>query len=130
MTGTRQDGARERRAWLAFLFCALLLRALVPAGFMIGASASGSPALIVCPDAAPQIAMHGGHHQKAPGKHRESPCPFGVLGAPALPPTPSVLAAAVPMVPPPAPAFVSRSIKASLAAPPPPSTGPPFISRS
>jgi hypothetical protein len=110
---------------LALLFCALLLRTFIPAGYMVGSAASGSPALILCPDAAPPPAMHGSGHEHPPSQHREHPCPFGALAAPALPPAPLALAAVAPPVAPlPAP-NASAALSPTLAAPPPPSTGPP-----
>jgi hypothetical protein len=124
-----QRAGRERPAWLALLFCALLLRAFVPGGYMIGSSAAGSPAFVICPEAAPP-AMHSGHHQEAPGKHREAPCPFGLLAAPALPSTPPFVVAAASPLPPLAPSRVQPGFGAALAAPPPPSTGPPVSARS
>lgn len=127
----RMDAARPLLAGL--LFCALLLRALIPAGFMIGTAASGAPALVICPgvEEAPAVhhmAMHGqmpAHHHD-PATHHEAPCPFGALAAPALPPEPPVVALpatpsvqVAPLVP------LHTAQVPSLAAPPPPATGPP-----
>ncbi len=88
-----KDGPRPLLAGLIFL--ALLLRALIPAGFMIGTAASGAPALVLCPGmeetpAVHPMMMHGGMpaHHNDPATHREAPCPFGALAAPALPPAP------------------------------------------
>src|SRR5579884_426572 len=85
-----------RKPLTALFFFALLLRALVPAGFMIGTAASGAPALVLCPgyEAAPAVhpmAMHGAMpvHHHDPATHREAPCPFGALAAPAIPPAPT-----------------------------------------
>jgi hypothetical protein len=125
-----QRAGRERPAWLVLLFCALLLRAFVPGGYMIGTGAAGATALVICPDSAPELAAHAGHHGKAPGKHRDGPCPFGVLGAPTLAANPPLVAAAVPGPPAPVPVLAPSGIRASLAAPPPPSTGPPASARS
>src|SRR6185437_1422791 len=88
-----------RKPLAALFFFALLLRALVPAGFMIGTAASGAPALVLCPGFEPppavhRVAMHGqmrAHHHD-PATHHEAPCPFGALAAPALPPAPPVMA--------------------------------------
>ena len=68
---------------------------------------------------------HGaGHHDH--GQKGEMPCPFGVLGAPAMPSAPPVVADASTLV---FPAAISVSLPTRLspgpAAPPPPSTGPP-----
>jgi hypothetical protein len=132
MDVTRRSHFMAARPLLAGLFLfAIMLRALVPAGFMIGASASGAPVLILCPGVEPppiQMAMRG--HAHAPGHdpatHRESPCPFAALAAPALPPAP--LTVAPPPAQPPQ-ARLEAQLRAAaapgLAAPPPPATGPP-----
>ena len=127
----RSDAAK--RLLTGLFFCALMLRALVPAGFMIGTAASGAPALVLCPGMEPPPAVHGmrmhgampAHHHD-PATHHEAPCPFGALAAPALPPAPPV--AVLPPVPPAESALPPRHLTAtapSLAAPPPPATGPP-----
>ena len=129
------------------ILAALLLRFMVPAGYMVGSlargsinrklgymvgtAASGAPALVVCPGFEVPLhpmAMQGRSHapRHDPAKHREAPCPFAALAAPALPPAPPAFApppapraeplALQPLIPPVAPA---------LAAPPPTATGPP-----
>jgi hypothetical protein len=114
-----------RAAW-ALLFAILLLRAFVPAGYMAGTGASGAPALVLCPgvDPPPAMAMHG--HKHDPATHRESPCPFAALAAPALPPAPPLFAPppALPTEPSRAPALRADAAPGP-AAPPPPATGPP-----
>ncbi|MDB5691350.1 MAG: hypothetical protein JWO81_413, partial [Alphaproteobacteria bacterium] len=87
-----RNAAALRPGW-ALLFALIMLRAVVPAGFMIGTAASGAPALVLCPgvEAPPPVhkmAMHGAGHRHDPATHRESPCPFAALAAPALPPAP------------------------------------------
>ena len=124
---------RARPLLAALFLLALTLRAMVPAGFMIGDAASGAPALILCPGFEPPPPPHAmamrshlpAHHHD-PATHREAPCPFGALAAPALPPAPPVVAldatpAAEPLVPP----ALRIAAAPSLAAPPPPATGPP-----
>jgi hypothetical protein len=133
MDVTRRSHFLAARPLLAGLFLfAIMLRALVPAGFMIGTGASGAPGLILCPGVTPPpvhpMAMHG--HAHAPGHdpatHRESPCPFAALVAPALPPAPPAVAP-----PPAAPpqgrleVLLRTAAALGLAAPPPPATGPP-----
>ena len=115
----------------ALILAALLLRFMVPAGFMVGTAASGAPALIICPGVEAPIhvmAMHGPGHVPAhdPAAHREAPCPFGAIAAPALPPAPPLFA------PPPGAPEQARTLPPlvaaaapALAAPPPPATGPP-----
>lgn len=125
------DAARKGLA--ALFFFALLLRALVPAGFMIGTAASGAPALVLCPGADPApvvhaMTMHGAMpaHHHDPATHREAPCPFGALAAPALPPAPPVVAQPpAPMAQHVAPPQLVTGAVPALASPPPPATGPP-----
>jgi hypothetical protein len=116
----------------ALILAALLLRFMVPAGFMIG-TASGAPGLVLCPGVeapAPVMTMRAHHHAPThdPAKHREAPCPFAALAAPALPPAPPAF------VPPPAQRVAAAPIPSlaaqaapRLAAPPPPATGPPAV---
>ena len=127
MTRLSRQRWRSGPALLGLFFCALVLRTFVPAGYMIGPAAAGSPALILCPDAGPIPQSHGKHHHGHPATHKESPCPYAALAAPALPPAP-VLLAPQPL-PRAAPAmFAALAASAPpLAAPPPPSTGPPAL---
>ena len=128
---TRRIFSGRSPAW-ALLFAILLLRAVVPAGYMVGAAASGAPALILCPGIEPPavhaMAMHGHVHAPShdPATHRDNSCPFAALAAPALPPAPPLVAppAAAPaeaLLPPP----LHAAAVPGLAAPPPPATGPP-----
>jgi len=118
-------------AW-ALLFAILLLRAFVPAGYMVGPAESGTPALILCPGVEPppvhEMVMHGQVHAPAhdPATHRDHSCPFAALAAPALPPAPPIVAPPAAtltkaLLPPP----LRAATAPSLAAPPPPATGPP-----
>lgn len=115
--------ARPRAAML--FAAALLLRLLVPAGYMVG-SAAGAPALVPCPAvvAAPVMDHHGRHDGRAP--HAEAPCPFAALGAPVLPPADPLALAPAQVGFTLAPAWhPGRSPTPTAAAPPPPATGPP-----
>lgn len=122
--------AYPRKAWQArpvlpvLLFCALLLRSFVPAGFMIAPLVSGAPALILCPDSAPAPAHHDREGHQGP-RHVESPCPYAALAAPALPPAPLVFALPVLLPPLLAESAGFLALRPALAAPPPPATGPP-----
>jgi hypothetical protein len=130
-----------RRAMPWLLGLALLLRALVPTGWMPAAAAGGGVALVPCTGLTPAPApttMHGGHHVVGVDQHHNHSAPqpdhdgkgtqlcafsglaFAWTGADqpwiALPtafeaPTPAVLQ--------------SRSAPRPSASPPPPSTGPP-----
>ena len=125
-------------ALLALLMLALFLRLWVPAGYMIAPTAAGWPALTLCPGttapvaAAPHyahhsgMAHHGSSHQHEPGHDSNVPCAYSALAAPVLPPSPPAidLAALLPAAPPLAAPLRAQSVR-TLAAPPPPATGPP-----
>lgn len=120
--------ASANRHWPAFAFVllALLLRAAIPAGYMLGTDASGAVVVQPCPGQATVLPMrHGaGHHDHGPKS--EMPCPFGVLGAPAMPSAPPVHAAeSMAAVPAPISVLVPARLPPGPAAPRPPSTGPP-----
>jgi hypothetical protein len=117
-----------RPGLLSLLVGALMLRLLVPAGWMF---APGAPTLVLCDGAAPAPAVHlaHGHHHPLPhdpARHPQEACPYAALAAPILPPLP-------PLVVPPAgrleaaSAPLGRTASAAVApaAPPPPATGPP-----
>jgi hypothetical protein len=106
---------------LLALLAALLLRAGIPAGYML-APADGLPRVVPCPGTAPAMPHHhGGQH----GQRAEVPCAFALVTPPALPGAPLLLAP-----PPPAAALVALAA-AETAGPrpratlPPPATGPP-----
>jgi hypothetical protein len=118
--------AVSARHWPAFILVllALLLRAGIPDGYMIGTDAAGAARIELCPGKAMVMPMpHGaGHH----GQPREMPCPFGVLTAPAMPSLPPVAAVAPMAIVPLALALLLPTLlPPKAAAPPPPSTGPP-----
>ena len=125
------------RRWLLLLFaCAMLVRALIPTGWMPIADAQGFR-IVLCSGAGPMTpsatapmdhAMAGMHHEKSSDHHSqgpEHPCAFaGVTPAIDTPP----LAAPLPPVrirATPALARALVTIGHGLAAPPPPQTGPP-----
>jgi len=125
----------QRPGLLALLLGALMLRLLVPAGFMIGADAAGAPTLVLCDGYAPpppppaMPMMHAGHHgpQHDPARHHEAPCPYAALTAPVLPPLPPIVAPSAAPAAPLAPAFaLAAPVRPGAAAPPPPATGPPL----
>lgn len=74
------------RGWAAWLFAAaLLMKLLVPAGFMPAASA-GTITIELCTGAGAQTITIPGEHQDEQGGHGKtgSPCIFAGLGAPLL----------------------------------------------
>jgi hypothetical protein len=122
------------------LFCALLARLLVPAGWMPAAHADGFR-LIPCGGTAPASTAsghHSAHAAHAPGQPDDGapddgadedprPCAFALAAAAAL--DPRLPDPAVPPRPAPAPArpraVAAAAVGRGLAAPPPPATGPP-----
>ncbi len=77
---------RRSRAWLAAVLPALVLRALIPFGFMPVASAAGL-AMELCPGAAAMAS--GGHHHQGNAPATDSAhalCIFAAGAAPALVP--------------------------------------------
>lgn len=120
-----------RQVALAFVALALLMRLLVPAGFMPAAGNGFAITLCTGMGAMPAwVDKHGQVHKgkQAPDKEAEHPCAFGASGAAIHLPAdtagvalPFVAVRALLNAPPEA-----VSIGRGLAAPPPPSTGPPL----
>ena len=126
--------------------CALLVRMLVPSGFMIAPGATGLPTVIACPGqdpvtpmapmtmapmtgAMPGMAGHDMHHKG--GEHDKSadhPCAFAAANAAV-----DLTAAVHPVAPKAVAAFAPTQFHTfarpglGLAAPPPPKTGPPIL---
>lgn len=117
----------NRARLLTLLVAALVVRALVPTGWMPVATAEGVR-LEQCAGQAPQP-MAGMHHDHRDGGKQmpvDHPCAFAGLGlavdtAPPPPVLPVKPGAAAPVAPPALAVAVGRG----LAAPPPPATGPP-----
>ncbi len=110
---------------LILALAALWVQVLVPQGFMV-ASASNGPALVICTGHGPLQAPD--HSGKAPKPTSDAPCVFAAHGAVSATPLPVFLLAPID-----APAaivaqsFVRQSPGRGLAAPPPPSQGPPQL---
>lgn len=131
MSGASLDREQGRgRIALAFVVAALFMRLLVPAGWM-PASERGL-AITLCTGTGAQQAWVDGQgriHKGKPGEGQaDHPCIFSgfaaLLDLPSsidLPVGPLAFAAALPMV-----AGTAVAIGHGLAAPPPPSTGPPI----
>lgn len=136
MAALRTLTATHRR-WLLLLFaCAMLVRVLIPTGWMPIADAQGFH-IVLCSGAGPMTpaanvsldhAMAGMHHDPSPEHHSqgpEHPCAFAGVTAAIEAPT---LAAPLPPVrtrATPAPTRALITVGHGLAAPPPPQTGPP-----
>jgi hypothetical protein len=127
-----------RRALCAAAALALMVRALIPGGWMPVATAAGLE-LRLCPAFAPAAAPPAtDHHAHAPspapeesdhhkgGGQGDQPCAFAGLALAAADPDPPVLLAPSPSQTQ-QPPLSSVAIGRGLAAPPPPSTGPPIL---
>ena len=123
MTTRANPRSAAQAAILAVLAFVLLLRTLVPAGYMIAPS-GGWPVLTLCEAAAP-IAPAGHEGHDAPAEPKQ-PCAYAALASPVLPPAPPTIS--LPPSPPEAalPGRVQRDpYRPAPASLPPPSTGPP-----
>ncbi len=136
MAALRTLTATHRR-WLLLLFaCAMLVRALIPTGWMPIADAQGFR-ILLCSGTGPAMptakapmdhAMAGMHHEKSSEHHSqgpEHPCAFAgvtpAIDSPTLAaPLPPVHIRATPVL-----ARTRVTVGHGLAAPPPPQTGPP-----
>jgi len=127
MARLRRLSPLQRRLMLALFAWALLVRLLVPAGWMPAADAAG-PHLVLCDGGAAAMPAHDMGHGKAPMHHQgpsDHPCSFaGPVAAVETPLAAVPLPQAAPRY---AVAAVHRdvAIGRGLAAPPPPPTGPP-----
>lgn len=95
----------RRRRGLVPLVALLLLRALIPAGFMPAVGA-GSLALVFCDPGVMAGVAHAGHHHhedSAGGAAAAGECPFAQSSAPALPSLPATEAGAPVLADAPAP---------------------------
>ena len=92
MTGGAMPGHRHWPAF-AFVLLALLLRAAIPTGYMLATDASGSVVVEPCSGQAAALPMRHGADHHDHGQKSEMPCPFGVLGVPAMPSAPPVVVA-------------------------------------
>jgi hypothetical protein len=120
----------ERGVAMIFAVLLLVFQLAIPQGFMLSAGPQG-PAIVVCTGHGPLTLQTGepGRPSKAPHAKSDGACPFaGHGGAPLTPEPPTPTAAAYGAV------AVLDALKApdllpgrGLAAPPPPSRGPPVL---
>ncbi len=126
MSGVGFRSGTERRWLYALAALALLVQVLVPQGFMASAG-HGAPGLVICTGHGPLTLGQHDHSGKAP-KSASNPCAFAVHGGAAPPPS---LARLERLRFDPAPATLARAFDLvpgrGLAAPPPPSQGPPTL---
>jgi hypothetical protein len=115
--------SRNRIAALTLIVGALLLRAMLPTGFMLAPGAAGGVEITLCDG----IAL--AHHHGDQGRHSQGaqPCPFAIALNPATPPVAALLLA--PPAPLPAPTVVPprQTPRLAFAAITPPATGPPAL---
>lgn len=121
------NGAGRARV-VALLAVALIVRALVPAGWMPVATGHGLT-FELCASQGPipaAMAMHHGRKDHGGQAAPDHPCAFAGLGL-AADTAPPLLALAAPAPPPAHPPAAGRAVAVGrgLAAPPPPATGPP-----
>ncbi|MET0250691.1 MAG: DUF2946 family protein [Novosphingobium sp.] len=90
MSSIRRHLLQHRGVAALILLAALMMRVLVPVGFMPVID-HGAVTIILCPSAVPQVQTHGmempGSAHHSDGKHSgksEAPCVFSGLSAPAL----------------------------------------------
>jgi hypothetical protein len=124
---------RQPNLILALLALTLAIRVIVPSGYMPSTGADGMIRVSVCTGMGATdvwIDHDGKIHKEAPTSdhHAQQPCGFGVLGlgldvaSAAILPMPAFADDSVTVV-----AGQTFSIGHGLAAPPPPSTGPPSL---
>jgi len=143
------QSSRVSRLFLLLAAFAACVQWMIPHGWMVGSADDGPALLVPCPSTSPELASlsypsasaehdhhaslhasaHGnmGHGSGNSNQHgaAQAQCDFAALGAPVLPPDAPMLSA---------PPFATTDLLAAfpdalpglgLAAPPPPSTGPP-----
>jgi hypothetical protein len=129
MWGTRQWDEGMRRWAVCLALLALFLQGAAPAGFML-AREDGRATIAICTGhgAAHSLADLSGHPAKAPKSKPDAPCAFA--GHTAAAATPIAALIAVPIARPSSKLAVVRfdlTPGRGLAAPPPPSQGPPQL---
>jgi len=129
MLGTRQWDEAARRWAVGLALLALFLQGAAPAGFML-AREDGRATIAICTGhgAAFSLADLAGHPAKQPRSRPDAPCAFAGHGVAAAPPLAALIASPVGRS---APVLVLEPSDLApgrgLAAPPPPSQGPPQL---
>lgn len=138
MIGAADKWTLRQRLALLLVGCALLLRILVPAGWM-PRGAAGQVALSWCADsgysgpvalAEAKALLAEAVGKSAPAEHQKSPdqpCSFAIAAQPVAPVEPLVLPAPLPAATLPISVRFDPAPGAGLAAPPPLATGPPLL---
>ena len=103
---------------------AVVVRAMIPAGFMVTPESGLN--LVICTGHGPADLTDGANHPDQPSQKSDTVCAFSGLHATALQDAPLRLAARVAWVRQIAPVYaLDQAPGRGLAAPPPPSQGPP-----
>jgi hypothetical protein len=126
--GRRQDEGARRWAF-GFALLALFVQVLTPPGFMVGRQGDHA-AIVICTGHGPadSLADLVGHPGKLPQSRHDAPCAFAGLGVGAAPMlTALILRPIAPASRPDVPARRDLIPGRGLAAPPPPSQGPPRL---
>ena len=113
---------------LALSLVALLMQVVVPAGYMVAQGANG-PDVVICTGHGALVASADQHHSgKAPASRADAPCVFAGHGVLA-PPADAAPAGVFPLsyISVPATGLWDLAPGRGLAAPPPPSQGPPRL---
>jgi hypothetical protein len=115
----------RRPGLIVLAFAALLLQAMIPAGYMVGSGQS--PALVICTGHGPLASQD--HPGGAPTSNHDGACVFAGHGVAVTPPVAARIPARVALTQTPIVVLtVAQSPGRGLAAPPPPSRGPPELS--
>jgi len=126
-----------RHVWMTLAVLALAMKVMIPSGFMAAPTQTGGITLVICTGHGPlkiesEGARQGGAGKRAPADKpgHDAPCVFAGHGAaaPAPEPVPTEVARLAPAPSSAAPA-PARDLTPGrgLAAPPPPSRGPPSL---
>jgi hypothetical protein len=105
---------------------ALVLKVVVPPGFMLADTSGAGVALVICTGHGPLTLGHAGEHKAPPAKSRaDAPCAFAGNITPTAPvaigpaPSAALIAQAARIIP------LDQAPGRGLVAPPPPAIGPP-----
>ena len=117
---------------ILLVLIALLMRLVLPSGFMLDAASASSPTLIACDGQGPLFAAPGHaahqHHHGPRGAASHGDCPFSSHAGHADKPADAIAPPATASPSTPAPTFAARPhYRPAPAAPAPPSTGPPAL---
>jgi len=127
MTGLQRAVTSARHWAVGLALLALFVQGLAPPGYMV-ARQSGQATIVICTGHGPAFAEADvrGHSPKSPTSKPDAPCAFAGHGLVAGPPPAALIAspAAHPSPPLARPSF-DLAPGRGLAAPPPPSQGPP-----